>query len=72
MNLHGGLDDGDANRSSVLPFIEGVAKLAGDTEVYHANFYDKRSFEMALDCLCKTKFQNTIVYVAAHGYKYVF
>ncbi len=63
------LDDGDANRTSILPFIEGVAKLAGDTEVFHANFYDKSSFKKALDCLCKTKFQNTIVYVAAHGYK---
>jgi len=63
------LDDGDANRSSVLPFIEGVAKMVGDIEVYHANFYDKRSFVKALDCLCKTKFKNTTVYIAAHGYK---
>lgn len=63
------LDDGDSNRSSVVPFIEGVAKLAGDTEVYHANFYDKKSFEYALECLCKVRFSNTIVYIAAHGYK---
>ena len=63
------LDNGDANRSSVLPFVEGVAKLAGDTEVYHANFYDTKSFKQALNCLCKTKFENTIVYIAAHGYK---
>jgi len=64
-----GLDSSDTNRSSVLPFIEGVAKLAGDTEVYHANFYDKSSFMKALDCLCKRRFRNTIVYIAAHGYK---
>jgi len=64
-----GLDSDDTNRSSVLPFIEGVAKLAGDTEVYHANFYDKSSFIKALDCLCKRRFKNTIVYIAAHGYK---
>lgn len=63
------LDNEDANKTSVLPFIDGVAKLAGDTEVFHANFYDKSSFVKALDCLCKTKFQNTTVYVAAHGYK---
>ena len=63
------IDDGDANRSSVLPFVEGVSKLAGDIEVYHANFYDKSSFEKALNCLCKTKFKNTTVYIAAHGYK---
>ena len=25
------LDSHDANRSSVLPFVEGVAKLAGNT-----------------------------------------
>lgn len=62
-----GLDDADANRSSVIPFIEGVAKLAGDTEVFHANFYDKSSFAKALDCLCKTRYRNTTVYIAAHG-----
>lgn len=63
------LDDGDANRSSVLPFVEGVAKIVGDIEVFHANFYDKSSFKKALDCLCKTKFKNTTVYIAAHGWK---
>jgi len=63
------MDETDSNRTSVLPFIEGIAKLAGDTEVYHANFYDKNSFEQALTCLCKRKFENTTVYIAAHGYK---
>ncbi|MGI4721121.1 MAG: hypothetical protein ACRYGO_08015 [Janthinobacterium lividum] len=63
------LDDKDANRTSVLPFIEGVAKLAGDTEVLHANFYDGSSFAYALKCLCKTQYQNAIVYIAAHGWK---
>lgn len=62
-----GLDDADANRSSVLPFVEGVAKYAGDMEVFHANFYDKTSFEKALACLCRTRYSNTIVYIAAHG-----
>lgn len=61
------LDDADANRSSVLPFVEGVAKFAGDTEVFHANFYDKASFEKALECLCRTRYSNTTVYIAAHG-----
>lgn len=64
-----GLDDADANRSSVLPFVEGIAKLAGDTEVFHANFYDKHSFKQALECLCKRRYSNTIVYIAAHGSK---
>ncbi|MCE8025785.1 hypothetical protein [Billgrantia aerodenitrificans] len=63
------LDEDDANRSSVLPFIEGVAKLTGDTEVHYANFYDKKSFNKALDCLCKGDFENRTVYIAAHGFK---
>lgn len=62
-----GLDDGDANRTSVLPFIEGVAKYAGDIEVMHANFYDTSSFKKALACLARTRYQNAIVYIAAHG-----
>lgn len=63
------LDEADANRTSVLPFIEGIAKLAGDVEVYHANFYDKSSFVKALNYLCKSRFENAVLYVAAHGYK---
>lgn len=63
------LDAADSNRTSVMPFVDGVAKYSGDTEVYHANFYDKSSFEKAISCLCKTKFSNTIIYIAAHGYK---
>ena len=63
------LDDYDANRSSVLPFVHGIAKMHGDTEVYSLNFYNKKSFEIALDCLCRQKFDNTLVYIAAHGSK---
>lgn len=62
------LDSHDANRSSVLPFIEGIAKLAENTDVFHANFYDLKSFKQALECLLKIEFCNAIVYVAAHGY----
>lgn len=61
------LDSADTNRSSVLPFVEGIAKLAGNTDVFHANFYDAKSFKQALDCLLKIEFDNAIVYVAAHG-----
>jgi hypothetical protein len=63
------LDAGDANRTSVLPFIEGVGKFVGDTEVFHANFYDKSSFVKALTCLAKTRYENAVIYVAAHGSK---
>jgi len=61
------LDDDDANRSSVLPFIEGVAKLAGDMDVLHANYYDETSMRIAMKCLAKSNYRNTIVYIAAHG-----
>lgn len=63
------VDASDALRSSVLPFVEGIAKLAGNVEVYHANFYDKNSFKKALEYLCKCRFENATVYLAAHGYK---
>lgn len=61
------LDNGDANRTSVLPFIEGVGKFSGDVEIFHANFYDKSSFKKALSCLAKTRYENAVVYIAAHG-----
>ncbi|QLJ10127.1 hypothetical protein [Pseudoalteromonas sp. JSTW] len=64
-----GLDENDNNRSSVVPFMQGIAKFTGDTEVFHANFYDKKSFDFALDCITREGFKNTIIYVAAHGYK---
>lgn len=62
-----GLDASDANRTSVLPFIEGVGKFSGDVEVLHANFYDASSFKKALDCLVKARYENAILYVASHG-----
>jgi len=61
------LDSADANRSSVLPFIEGVAKLEGDTDVLHANFYDESSLLFAAKCLAKSRHRNALVYIAAHG-----
>lgn len=63
------LDERDANRSSVVPFIEGIAKYAGDTDVYHANFYDKKTFKLAFDLLRRCGADNTLVYIAAHGAK---
>ncbi|CAM5431468.1 hypothetical protein [Alcaligenes phenolicus] len=61
------LDEQDSNRSSVLPFVEGIAKMAGGTDVFHANFYDKNSFIKALSILCSVRFENAIIYIAAHG-----
>lgn len=62
-----GLDDTDANRTSVLPFVEGIAKYSGDTEVIYANFYDESSFNKALVHLTKCRYKNAVVYLAAHG-----
>ena len=61
------LDANDSNRTSVLPFVEGIAKLVGDVEVYHANFYDTRSLKQALKFLCVTRYENALIYIAGHG-----
>ncbi len=63
------LDDQDANRTSVIPFVEGVAKWMGGTDVHYANFYDENSFGKALECLCKGDLDSRIVYIAAHGFR---
>jgi len=57
----------DANRSSVYPFFDGLAKRYGDIEVSRATFYDEQSFDDGLDKLCRVPHRNTVVYVAAHG-----
>lgn len=59
----------DSNHASVLPFFEGMTKLYDDVHVFHANFYDIESFKLAFKHLAKARYNNTIVYVAAHGYQ---
>lgn len=61
------LDARDANRASVLPFIQGMARYEGNLDVCHANFYDESSLLDALDTLCHAAYNHAIVYVAAHG-----
>ncbi|MFT0183502.1 hypothetical protein ACMSIO_24090 [Pseudomonas benzopyrenica] len=62
------LYDSDINRSSVLPFFEGLAKTRSDIEVIHTRFYDDRSFKSAFKALTTdVSFKNAIVYVSAHG-----
>ncbi len=63
------LDEYDQNRSSVLPFVEGIAKYSHSVEVFHTRFYDLKSFKSALQELTKVKFTNTVVYICAHGWK---
>lgn len=62
-----GLYEGDYNRSSVLPFVEGVAKGAENVEVYYTRFYDLSSFRLALEELSQVKAASSVVYIAAHG-----
>lgn len=57
----------DINRSSVLPFFEGMARCHPDVEIIHTRFYDKRGFASAFQALCQGAFANAIVYVTAHG-----
>lgn len=40
------LDDSDSNRSSVRPFVEGMAKMEPDVDVFSANFYDKTASDL--------------------------
>lgn len=39
------LYDNDANRSSVIPFVQGVAKLTGDTDVHHPALFTRALIE---------------------------
>lgn len=62
------LHDQDQLRVSVLPFIQGMAQVYGDIDVLHTRFFDKRSFDQALEHLTAgSKYDNTIVYIAGHG-----
>ncbi len=61
------LDDGDRNRSSVLPFFEGMAKQFSDVDIVHSRYYDLHSFRVAFDELTSHHYDEAIVYVAGHG-----
>lgn len=63
-----GLHKNDQLRVSVLPFIQGMAQVHGNIDVLHARFFDKRSFDQALEHLTTGDvYDNTIVYIAGHG-----
>ncbi len=61
------LYNGDTNRSTVLPYVEGIAKGYADVEVYHSRFYDLTSFRKALEALTSIRFENAVIYISAHG-----
>lgn len=62
------LHEQDQLRVSVLPFIQGMAQACGDIDVLHTRFFDKSSFDQALEHLTSgSKYDNTVVYIAGHG-----
>ena len=62
------LHEQDQLRVSVLPFIQGMAQACGDIDVLHTRFFDKSSFDQALEHLTAgSKYENTVVYIAGHG-----
>ena len=61
------MDQHDANRSSVLPFFEGMAKQFHDVEVIYSRYYDLRSFRLALEEITAPEFKSSIIYIAGHG-----
>ncbi len=61
------LDSNDANRSSVLPFFEGMAKEFHDVEIFYSRYYDYNSFQLALTEITRPEFKSSIIYIAGHG-----
>ncbi len=57
----------DQNVVSVLPYFQGLERLNGGFDLYHTNFYEAKSFKMALDELTKMHYDNYYVYIACHG-----
>lgn len=55
-------------RASVLPFIQGLANVVEHFSVYHAHFYERKGFKVALlNDLTHTKEDRLYLYIAAHG-----
>lgn len=55
------------NRASVLPFFQGLQQLNGDFDLFHSQFYEKKSFEMALDEIIELDYKQFYIYIACHG-----
>ncbi|MDT3272601.1 hypothetical protein Q4Q54_03765 [Shewanella sp. SP2S2-4] len=62
-----GTNTSDNNRASVLPFFHGLQQLNGDFDVFHAQFYERKSFEMALNDMMELKYSQFYIYIACHG-----
>lgn len=60
--------DRNPGQASVLPFFQGVERLADNFKVYHATFFDKNSFTEALSGFSlNDRYDRYILYIAAHG-----
>jgi hypothetical protein len=55
------------NRASVLPFFHGLQQINGNFDVYHSQFYEKKSFELALDDMMELEYDQFYIYIACHG-----
>ncbi|MBU2869749.1 hypothetical protein [Colwellia sp. E2M01] len=62
-----GCNEQDQNVVSVLPYFQGLERLDGGFDLYHTNFYEAKSFKMALDELTQMDYDNYYVYIACHG-----
>jgi hypothetical protein len=60
----------DPGQTSVRHFLDGLARLE-DLSIFHATFFDTRSFDLALQHLLDARkledIERVIVYVASHG-----
>jgi len=57
----------DQNVVSVLPYFQGLERTNGNFDLYHTNFYEAKSFELAFDELTQLNYENYYVYIACHG-----
>jgi len=58
----------DARSKSVLPFFEGLERVMGDElNLYYATFFERDSFERALQHVSNTRETRRVLYIAAHG-----
>jgi hypothetical protein len=67
-NIWWDLSERDGNKTSVLPFFEGISRRNEDVQIYYMTFVDAKSFEKSLDHLLTAVQERLYIYVASHGY----
>ncbi|NMH60208.1 hypothetical protein [Alteromonas ponticola] len=63
-----GYETSPNNKASVLPFFQGLQQLNGNFGLFHTHFYDKQSFEIALDEMLALEYDTFYLYIACHGF----